>query len=320
MNFASAMALVSAGMAFAIAGNDFAKPASGFACDLLTVCHEPETCPAMSETPPAKFSVTFETTAGNFTVTTVTAWAPPYAKRFWQLSRIGYMDGAPFYRVDRINATTAWVVQFGYRGEPDVDKCWEDKRTDNTTWSVHKPGNVRGTVAFSMNAAPPSPLLPNCTSEQYCAQGFSTNIFINYANNTRLDAPGFSVFGYIEAGGMRVVDRLYAEYGEVSDLCGGNSAQKSAAGSTFCNGHGDACKGVSMSRLLNEGHAYWSSERPKLDSILSVTISKHHPKMDDGIYQEGAEKWMSYEDGEDEERGDRDSQRRGKRELLRLLS
>jgi hypothetical protein len=42
--------------------------------------------------------------------------------------------------------------------------------------------------------------------------------------------------------------------------------------------------------------------------------------MDDAIYQEGAEKWLSYEDGEDEERGDRDSQRRGKRELLRLLS
>ena len=39
-------------------------------------------------------------------------------------------------------------------------------------------------------------------------------------------------------------------YGEVADLCGGNSSQKSAAGTSFCNGHGAACKGVSMERYV----------------------------------------------------------------------
>ena len=241
-------------------------------CDLLAACNNPATCPALSEYPPDVFSVRFETTAGAFIITTVTAWAPPYATRFWQLARIGYMVGAPFYRVDRINSSVAWVVQFGYRGEPAVDKCWDEKHTSNTTWSVNKPGNVRGTVAFSMYAVKPSPDMVNCTSDSYCAQGFSTNIFINYANNVRLDAPGFSVFGYVEAGGMSVVDRLFAGYGEVSDLCGGNSTQKSAAGVSFCNGFGAACKGVSMSRLVNEGRSYWKKERPLLDSILGLSI------------------------------------------------
>ena len=48
---------------------------------------------------------------------------------------MGYMTGAPFYRVDRINASAAWVVQFGYSGVPSVDECWDANHTLNTTWS-----------------------------------------------------------------------------------------------------------------------------------------------------------------------------------------
>jgi cyclophilin family peptidyl-prolyl cis-trans isomerase len=282
-------------------------------CDLLAACEHPASCPALSEPPPDVFSVKFETTAGQFTITTVTEWAPPYAERFWQLARTEYMQGAPFYRVDRISNTEAWVVQFGYRGEPTVDKCWDDKMTSNATWSVHKPGNVRGTVAFSMNAVVPTPEMINCTSELYCAQGFSTNIFINYANNTRLDSPGFSVFGYVEEGGMSVIDRLFAGYGEVSDLCGGDSTQKSAAGTSFCNGFGSDCKGVSMRRLLDEGRSYWKAERPLLDSILSMQLVPTERWQ--------AEGWLSYDDGEKAGRREHRARRRaGKRDLLRLRS
>lgn len=74
-------------------------------------------------------------------------------------------------------------------------------------------------VSFSMDAVDQTNSNPNCTSPSYCAQGFSTNIFINYANNTRLDASGFSPFGYISEADMMVVDALYSGYGEVSDLC-----------------------------------------------------------------------------------------------------
>ena len=300
-------------VAIAMLGTVSASSHAEAPCDLLAACERPASCPALFEPPPDVFSVRFETTAGQFTITAVTEWAPPYAQRFWQLARTEYMRGAPFYRVDRINSSVAWVVQFRYRGEPTVDKCWDDKMTSNATWSVHKPGNVRGTVAFSMNAVVPTPEMINCTSELYCAQGFSTNIFINYANNTRLDSPGFSIFGYVEPGGMEVVDRLFAGYGEVSDLCGSNSTQKSAAGTSFCNGFGKDCKGVSMSRLLDQGRSYWRTERPLLDSILSTQLVPTERGQPSG--------WLGYDDGEEAVRREHRARRgAGDRELLRLRS
>ena len=232
-------------------------------CDLLTACATPSTCPTMAAEPPPSFDVVFTTTAGAFTVRTITAWAPPFARRFWQLSQLRYMEGAPFYRVDRLNASTAWVVQFGYRGQPAVDACWDRRQTSNDTWRTHAPGNVRGTVAFSMDAVKAN---PNCTSPEYCAQGFSTNIFVNYANNSRLDANGFAIFGTVVPPGMEVVDRLFAGYGEVQELC------TNASHHPFCVGVGEACDGISMGRLLKEGDAYWRRQKPRLDSVWTVRL------------------------------------------------
>ena len=234
-------------------------------CDLLAACVAPATCPAMSAEPPDEFDVIFETTAGNFTIRTTTAWAPPFARRFYQLSKLRYMEGAPFYRVDRLNASEAWVVQFGYRAEPAVDQCWDARQTSNDTWRTHAPGNVRGTVAFSMGAVPAN---KNCSSAEYCAQGFSTNIFVNYADNRRLDANGFAIFGTVVPPGMVVVDRLYAGYGEVAELC----SVANGSHTRFCNGTGSACEGVSMDRLVADGASYWRSAKPRLDSIVRVSL------------------------------------------------
>ena len=114
-----------------------------------------------------------------------------------------------------------------------------------------------------MDAAPPN---RNCTSPQYCAQGFSTNVFVNYANNTRLDASGFAIFGTVVPPGMEVVDRLYAGYGECVELC------QNVSHAPFCAGTGKACEGVSMDRLVAEGAAYWRREKPRLDEILRVRL------------------------------------------------
>ena len=185
-------------------------------CDLLEACQHPSSCPVFSESPPPIFDTVMSTTAGTFTIRTYTEWAPPYATRFWQLGRLQYMNGAPFYRVDRKNSSVGWVVQFGYSGQPSVDQCWDELQTLNTTWSVKPPGNVQGAVSFSMDAVKPSTAYPNCTSADYCARGFSTNIFINYQNNSgRLDPPAFSPFGVVLPPGMDVVNKLYAGYGEV---------------------------------------------------------------------------------------------------------
>jgi hypothetical protein len=252
-------------------------------CDLLESCRRPSSCPVFAESPPPVFDTVFYTTAGDFTIRSYTAWAPPYAKRFWQLGRLQYMAGAPFYRVDRINASVGWVVQFGYNGQPSVDQCWDEHQTLNTTWSVQPPGNVQGTVAFSMDAVKPSAAYPNCSSADYCARGFSTNIFINYQNNSaRLDPPAFSPFGIVLPPGMDVVNKLYAGYGEVSELCpdGPTATTSTRRPDVFCVGRGAQCKGVDMDRLVKEGSAYVAKERPLLDSVKAVEVSEVDTKVD----------------------------------------
>lgn len=123
---------------------------------------------------PAAFATRFSTTAGTFTVEVNTSWAPPMAARFHLLSRIGYFDGSPFYRVLDRNATTRFVSQWGYRGVPAVDAAWLKQQTSNQTWPAAPPGNLRGSVAFGTgSAAGPQP--PNCTAPT-CSWGWSVEL------------------------------------------------------------------------------------------------------------------------------------------------
>jgi hypothetical protein len=135
-------------------------------------------------------------------------------------------------------AASLLLVRFGYNGVPDIDNCWDNKMTSNDTAPVVPPGNLRGYVSFSMNALPnKTEQTPYCTYPvaSYCAIGFSQNIFINLDNNTRLDGPGFAIFGVVPAEDMAVVDRIYGGYGEVTELCPASS------NSTYCNGYGECC-------------------------------------------------------------------------------
>lgn len=235
-------------------------------CDLLSACLAPESCAVLSETPPPLFAIVWKTTRGAFVTDVNTSWAPPYAARLWQLARLEYFNGASFYRMLRRAENDSFVVQFGYNGWPQVDACWDANLTSNQTWSVAPPGNVRGTLSFSMDAVAAGGN-PNCTSTQYCAQGFSTNVFINLKDNSaHLDPPGFSPVAMVRGDGMNVVDALYAGYGEVADLC------PTGAGDHFCVGEGAACAGVNMSTLVAQGTPYLQSQRPLLDYVVSVSI------------------------------------------------
>lgn len=233
-------------------------------CDLLATCRSLSSCKRLVQDAPPRFSVAFDTTAGQFNVMVTTAWAPPFAQRVWELGRLGYWNNARFYRVNA-SPPPAFVVQFGYRGVPVVDRCWDQQQTSNSTWKPIPLGNQRGTVAFSMNALPAGHD-KNCTSTDYCAVGFSTNLFVNLANNSRLDAPGFAPFGQIDAAGMMVIDRLYHDYGEVCDLCGANSTDR------YCVGRGPGCKGCSMDRLLGQGTPYLEANFPLLDYVRKATV------------------------------------------------
>eukprot|EP00040_Diaphanoeca_grandis_P010276 m.52556 g.52556 ORF g.52556 m.52556 type:complete len:274 (+) comp21628_c0_seq1:114-935(+) len=231
----------------------------------------PKTCVAAvspSQSPP-HFSVTYITTAGNFTVDVNRDWAPMFADQFWLLSRVQYHIGAPFYRVDYLSKQQNFVVQFGYRADNTmVDQIWDQDMTDNSTWSVHPPGNVRGTVAYSMGAGTPG--RENCTNPEYCAIGFSTNIYVNYGNNSRLDASGFSIFGTISNTGMEVVDRLYAGYGEVADLCSSNDPFTNDT-DPYCKGHGKNCTGVEVDNVTTiSGGTYLKTHFPKLDKVVDL--------------------------------------------------
>ena len=143
-----------------------------------------------TEKAPEKFKVKFVTTKGDFVVEATRAWAPNGVDRFYNLIKLGYYDGARFYR-----AVEGFMVQFGINADPSVNGAWI--RANIQDDAVVK-SNVRGYVTFAMAG-------PNTRT---------TQLFINYADkNSRLDKMGFPPFGQV-VDGMKVVDSLYKGYGE----------------------------------------------------------------------------------------------------------
>ena len=79
----------------------------------------------------------------------------------------------------------------------------------------------------------------------------TTQLFINFGDNSKLDTMGFSPFGKVIEG-MSVVDALYKDYGE-----------------GYPNG-----RGPSQGRVQSEGNQYLKKEFPKLDYIKQATFVK----------------------------------------------
>lgn len=189
-----------------------------------------------------------------------TAWAPPCAKRFWQISRLKYKEGGSFYRVcsvdfsDNSTKRDPFVIQFGLLGDPEVDSCWQNNMTSTEAGGpVVSLGKQRGYVSFSMNAqlnkTEETPFCQYPDKAAYCAIGLSQEIFMNLGNNSKLGAPGFSILGKIDDVGMRAVDTIYKWHGDVAGLCGEGSTD------VFCNGLklGADGKGVNLSRPAMSG-------------------------------------------------------------------
>jgi peptidyl-prolyl cis-trans isomerase A (cyclophilin A) len=141
---------------------------------------------------PDSFRVTFETTRGPFVVQVSRAWAPLGADRFYDLTEQHFFDDSRFFRV-----VPGFVVQFGLNGEPKVNEPWDGKRLPDD--SVRQT-NARGTIVFATQG-------PNTRAHQ---------LFINLADNPRLDGMGFAPIGRV-VDGMSVVDSLYSGYGESPD-------------------------------------------------------------------------------------------------------
>jgi peptidyl-prolyl cis-trans isomerase A (cyclophilin A) len=185
---------------------------------------DPES-PEMTGEAPALFKVLFETTAGDFVVEVERALAPLGADRFHRLVRAGYYDGTRFFRV-----LPGFVVQFGLSGVPERNRAWRDASLPDDPVVA---SNVRGTLSYAMAG-------PDTRTVQ---------VFINLGNNARLDGDGFAPFGRV-TGGMDVVERLHAGYGE--------GAPRGA--------------GPLQSRIQEEGEAYLAAEFANLDRIIRAWI------------------------------------------------
>jgi peptidyl-prolyl cis-trans isomerase A (cyclophilin A) len=183
---------------------------------------------AMTEKAPEVFQAKFETTKGTFTMEVTRAWAPIGADRFYNLVKNGYYNNCRFFRV-----MANFMAQVGIHGDPKVNAVWmQAKIKDDPVVQ----SNTRGFVSYAMAPS------PNTRGTQF---------FINYSDrNAGLDRSGFAPFGKVSEEDMKVVDSLYAEYGD--------GAPKG--------------KGPDQARLQREGNTYLEKEFSQLDYIKSAVI------------------------------------------------
>ena len=181
---------------------------------------------SLKATAPEVYKAKFTTTKGDFVIEVHRAWAPLGADRFYNLVKNGFYDDAAFFRV-----LPGFMAQFGINAKPAVSKAWTNAtiKDDPVTQS-----NKRGYVTFAKTS------LPNSRG---------TQVFINFGDNSRLDADAFAPFGMVVEG-MDVVDKLYGGYGEGAP--GGS--------------------GPAQDRIEAEGKPYLDKNFPLLDSTKTAVI------------------------------------------------
>jgi peptidyl-prolyl cis-trans isomerase A (cyclophilin A) len=174
------------------------------------------------EQAPATFRARFETSQGPFIIEVHRDWAPIGADRFYTLVKRGFYNDARFFRV-----LSGFMAQFGLSGDPARQG---EYAAANLIDEPAKQSNLRGFVTFAKESSPHT---------RY------TMVFINYKDNSYLDADGFAPFGQVVVG-MDVVDKLYGGYGRANV--------------------------PDQRRIKSEGNAYLMAEYPKLDFIKSARI------------------------------------------------
>ncbi len=142
---------------------------------------------------PAVFRARFNTSKGPFTIEVTRAWAPLGADRFYNLVKAGFFTDMYFFRV-----VPNFMAQFGMSSSPEIAAKWKPETIQDEPVIQ---SNTRGMVTFAKSGAPNSR---------------STQFFINFGDNSRLDGLGFAPFGKVVEG-MNIVDSLYSGYGEGSN-------------------------------------------------------------------------------------------------------
>jgi peptidyl-prolyl cis-trans isomerase A (cyclophilin A) len=180
----------------------------------------------LKEKAPDTFKTRFETTKGAFTIEVTRSLSPNGADRFYNMVRSGYFTDVAFFRV-----VPGFMCQFGIHGDPKVTAAWNEARIPDEPVIG---SNTRGAITFAKGG-------PNTRT---------TQLFINFGDNSRLDGMGFPPFGKVTQG-MDVVDKINGEYGDMAEQGG---------------------RGPSARRCQQEGNAYLKKDFPNLDYIKSATV------------------------------------------------
>lgn len=180
----------------------------------------------MTAKAPDVFRAKLETSKGDIVIEVTRDLSPNGADRFYNLVRNGFYNDVRFFRV-----IPNFMAQFGMSGDPAIGAVWQNATIKD---DPVKASNTRGMVTFAMTGQPNSR---------------TTQLFINFKNNSALDRQGFAPFGKVVEG-MDVVDALYSGYGE--------GAPRG--------------KGPSQGTITSQGNDYLKKSFPKLDYIKSASI------------------------------------------------
>lgn len=152
----------------------------GETCSIIGTVPNPSPSPDVSS--PDKYTVSFETNvqidgkpAAPIVLEVNRSWAPLGSDRFYSLVKDGFYNQAAFFRV-----VPNFVVQFGISADPTETAKWNTVILDDPVVV----SNTNWTVSFATAG-------PNTRTSQ---------IFINYVDNSRLDASGFSPFAKVVSG------------------------------------------------------------------------------------------------------------------------
>ena len=166
------------------------------------------------------FIVRLETSKGDIDIEVHPAWAPKGAQRFRELVEIGFYDECRFFRV-----VPNFMVQVGMNGDPAMHAKWSENTINDDPVLQ---SNLPGYVTFAKTG------LPNSRSTQF---------FINYKDNSQLDADRFAPFGKVVAG-MDVALAIEAKYRELPD----------------------------QNAIRSAGNQYLKSQFPDLDFIKKASV------------------------------------------------
>merc|ERR1711865_1199548 len=127
---------------------------------------------------PDSYTIDFNTDINGTTTVSLAinrSMAPLGADHLHALVSAGFYDGAAFFRV-----VPDFVVQFGIAGTPEMNTKWSTPIKDDPVIG----SNTEATLTYATAGA-------NTRTSQ---------LFVNYGNNARLDSMGFAPFGKVTNG------------------------------------------------------------------------------------------------------------------------